>query len=66
LSRLDQKAANHGLKTAYTIARADSIGMNRVFEKCGYAHAGCLVNNTQIGGRIRSMNVWYKHLLSRG
>jgi len=37
--------------------------MNRVFEKCGYSHAGVLINNTQIGGRIRSMNVWYKRLL---
>jgi putative beta-lysine N-acetyltransferase len=60
LGRLENEAANHGVKTAYTIARADSPGMNRVFEKTGYHYAGRLVNNTQIGGCIRSMNVWYR------
>jgi len=63
LERLDEEAPNQGVKTAYTIARSDSAGMNRVFEKAGYQYAGRLVNNTQIGGRIRSMNVWYKPLL---
>jgi putative beta-lysine N-acetyltransferase len=62
LRRLDREAVARNVKTAYTIARADSTGMNRVFEKCGYAYAGQLVNNTQIGGRIRGMNVWYKNL----
>jgi putative beta-lysine N-acetyltransferase len=62
LDRLDEEAPNQGVKTAYTIARADSTGMNRVFEKAGYRYAGRLINNTQIGGRIRSMTVWYKHL----
>jgi putative beta-lysine N-acetyltransferase len=63
LNLLCEEALNQGVKTAYTIARADSIGMNRAFEKAGYHYAGKLVNNTQIGGRIRSMNVWYKRLL---
>lgn len=62
LDRLDQVARNNDLKTAYTIARADSPGMNRVFQKMGYRYAGQLVNNSQIGGRIRSMRVWYKRL----
>jgi len=60
LHRLDKETRNRGVKTAYTIARADSKGMNRVFAKAGYRHAGRLVKNTQIGGRIRSMHVWYK------
>jgi putative beta-lysine N-acetyltransferase len=63
LRRLDREAVKRDVKTAYTIARSDSTGMNRVFEKCGYTHAGQLVNNTQIGGRIRSMDVWYKRML---
>ncbi len=62
LGRLEDEAVGCEVKTAYTIARADSVGMNRVFEKYGYVYAGRLVNNTQIGGRIRTMNVWYKHL----
>ena len=62
LERLDAEALKRGLKTAYTIARADSRGMNRVFASADYQYAGQLINNTQIGGRIRSMNIWYKRL----
>ncbi len=62
LDRLDTEARQRGLNTAYTIARADSSGMNRVFASAGYRYAGRLINNTQIGGRIRSMAVWYKRL----
>ncbi|MDX2452322.1 putative beta-lysine N-acetyltransferase [Desulfosarcina sp.] len=62
LNRLDDEAQNLGMRTAYTIARADSYGMNRIFKKMGYRYAGRLVKNSQIGGRIRSMNVWHKPL----
>ncbi len=62
LGRLDDEARIRGIKTAYTIARADSHGMNRVFRKMGYRFAGRLIRNTQIGGRIRSMAAWYKSL----
>ena len=51
-----------GIKTAFTIARAASPGMNAVFRKHGYRYAGLLRNNTQIGGRLESMTVWYKPL----
>jgi hypothetical protein len=36
--------------------------MNVTFARCGYRFAGTLINNTQISGRIESMNVWYKGL----
>lgn len=62
LHLLDDEARLNGVKTAYTIARADSQAMNRVFKMEGYRHAGKLAQNTQIDGRIRSMRVWYKHL----
>ena len=62
LARLDNAAQARGLRTAYTIARADSVGMNRVFARSGYRYAGRLIKNSQIGGRIRSMSVWYKTL----
>jgi putative beta-lysine N-acetyltransferase len=45
---------------AYTIARAYSFGMNITFARAGYIFAGTLTNNTNIGGQIESMNVWYK------
>lgn len=50
-------------KTAYTIARAQSYGMNITFAKSGYEYGGMLINNTQIAGGIESMNVWYKNLV---
>jgi ribosomal protein S18 acetylase RimI-like enzyme len=62
LVHLEDEAHHRGVKTAYTIARADSHAMNRTFEKTGYHYAGRLINNSQIGGCIRSMTVWYKHL----
>jgi putative beta-lysine N-acetyltransferase len=62
LDHMDRETARAGIHTAYTIARADSEGMNRVFQNNGYRYAGVLINNSQIGGSIRSMTVWYKHL----
>ena len=51
-----------GMHTAYTIARSLSAGMNITFAKLGYVFAGTLTNNTNISGKIESMNVWYKLL----
>jgi len=62
LSHMDDKARKLGIKTAYTIARAASYGMNAVFKNRGYNYAGLLKNNSQICGSIQSMTVWYKHL----
>lgn len=49
-----------GIRTAITIARAVSFGMNITFARCGYTFGGTLVNNTDISGGIESMNVWYR------
>jgi putative beta-lysine N-acetyltransferase len=62
LDSMETDVCRRGVRTVYTIARVDSPGMNRVFKTREYRFAGCLVKNTQIGGRIRSMNVWYKRL----
>ena len=62
LSHMDKKTRKLGIKTAYTIARASSLGMNSVFKNSGYNYAGLLKNNSQICGSIQSMTVWYKHL----
>jgi putative beta-lysine N-acetyltransferase len=62
LKHMDDKARCQGVKTAYTIARADSPGMNVVFKRRGYRYGGRLNKNSQIGGGIRSMNVWYRRL----
>ena len=62
LSHMDRKTRKLGIKTAYTIARAASHGMNSVFKNSGYTYSGLLKNNSQICGSIQSMTVWYKHL----
>ena len=62
LSHMDKKTRKLGIQTAYTIAKAASLGMNSVFKNSGYNYAGLLKNNSQICGSIQSMTVWYKHL----
>lgn len=60
LKEMEISAKTQGVKTAYTIARALSFGMNICFAKSGYSFAGTLINNTNICGDLESMNVWYK------
>ncbi|MGA7826209.1 MAG: putative beta-lysine N-acetyltransferase [Geobacteraceae bacterium] len=51
-----------GIRALFTIARAYSFGMNMTFARDGYHYGGTLTNNTNISGRLESMNVWYKML----
>ncbi|MBM9606716.1 putative beta-lysine N-acetyltransferase [Desulfopila inferna] len=62
LQSLEKSIAAEGIKIAYTIARSRSFGMNITFSRAGYSFAGTLINNTNISGKIESMNVWYKPL----
>jgi len=62
LARMENEMKKKNIKAAYTIARAMSPGMNVTFSKAGYQFGGRLKNNTNISGRIESMNVWYKTL----
>ena len=62
LAKMEEKMKENKIKTAYTIARAVSFGMNSSFAKSGYEFTGRLIKNTQIAGNIEDMNVWYKSL----
>jgi putative beta-lysine N-acetyltransferase len=62
LRHMENDMRSRDIKTAYTIARALSPGMNITFAKAGYTYGGRLINNTNIAGQIESMNVWYKSL----
>ncbi len=62
LHHMHDQVLRHGITTVYTIARAQSYGMNLVFQRQGYSYGGFLPNNTQIAGSMQSMTVWYKHL----
>lgn len=62
LEQMEKEMKKKNISTAYTIARSNSFGMNSTFAKCGYNFGGTLVKNTQIGGKIEDMNVWFKSL----
>lgn len=62
LKKMENEMRPRGILTAYTIARAISPGMNITFGRAGYTYGGRLINNTNIAGKIESMNVWYKNL----
>ncbi|XCN72043.1 MAG: putative beta-lysine N-acetyltransferase [Candidatus Electrothrix aestuarii] len=63
LQRMERAMQEENIRTAYTIARAASPAMNITFARAGYKFAGRLKNNTNISGKIESMNVWYKPLV---
>ncbi|MGB3222004.1 MAG: putative beta-lysine N-acetyltransferase [Desulforhopalus sp.] len=62
LSEMELAMETQGITTLYTIARLNSPAMNKTFLKHSYKYAGTLINNTNISGKIESMNVFYKHI----
>ncbi|MBN2412096.1 putative beta-lysine N-acetyltransferase [candidate division KSB1 bacterium] len=64
LNRMEEEMEKLGFIITYTIARSISPAMNITFAKNKYKFGGLLKNNTNIGGHIESMNVWYKNLKS--
>jgi beta-lysine N6-acetyltransferase len=56
----DLRESNY--RTVFTIARSHSTAMNITFARNYYNFCGTLKNNTNIFGRIESMNVWAKSL----
>lgn len=62
LQRMEEEMKGMGIKTVYTIARSISYPMNVTFSGADYSFGGTLWNNTQISGKIESMNVWHKPL----
>jgi putative beta-lysine N-acetyltransferase len=66
LTALEDDLRDRGIMTGYTLARARSVGMNRVFYRLGYEYSGRLLNNCDIYGEFEDMNIWVKQLLPRG
>jgi putative beta-lysine N-acetyltransferase len=60
LKWMENRLTEQGIRTFYTIARLHEPAMNKTFLNQDYRYAGTLIRNTQIAGRIESMNVWYK------
>lgn len=57
---LEHEIQNQGSFNLYTLARAKSYGMNRVFHKLGYRYQGRLINNCHISGSFEDMNLWVR------
>jgi len=66
LAALEDDMQARAIVNLYTIARARSAGMNRVFYNFGYRFTGTLVNNCHIAGRFEDMHVWCKKLEAAG
>lgn len=62
LKQMEKHMIDNNIITSYTIARAESPGMNITFARNGYDYSGTLINNTNISGKIESMNIWVKTL----
>lgn len=62
LKKMEGYIKLHNYKVAYTISRATQTGINIIFSKLNYEYGGTLYNNTNIGGKLESMNVWFKTL----
>lgn len=62
LDVMEQQMKYQGILTLYTIARVNSIPMNKTFLRMGYKYSGLLINNTNIAGSIESMMLLYKSL----
>ncbi len=62
LVALEDDMAKREICNLYTIARARSAGMNRVFFNNSYSWTGTLVNNCHIAGGFEDMHVWCKNI----
>lgn len=62
LALLEDKLRRENYLCAYTMARARSFGMNRVFYQMDFTFSGRLVNNCDIYGSYEDMNIWVKKL----
>jgi len=63
LAEMERDMRSRGMRTAFTIARTLSPGINLIFKQMNYSWGGTLVNNTHISGGIESMWVWHKRLV---
>ncbi len=62
LRTMEQEMKEQGITVLYTIARLNSFPMNKTFIQNGYQYSGTLIKNTNIAGKIESMNVYHKYI----
>nr|WP_295971426.1 putative beta-lysine N-acetyltransferase [uncultured Bacillus sp.] len=62
LMKLESAVMKQGIFCMYSIARAQSFGMNAVLHQLGYQYRGRLLNNCLIYEKLENMNMWVKAL----
>lgn len=62
LKKLGSELVEQGIFCAFSIARAQSFGMNAVLHQLGYQYRGRLLNNCYIYDKLENMNMWVKDL----
>ncbi len=62
LQTLEGECRQQGIYCAFSIARAQSFGMNAVLHQLGYHYRGRLTNNCYIFDKLEDMNMWVKDL----
>jgi len=60
--RLEEQLKGNSFTTAYSLSRAQNLGINKSLSKLGYMYRGRLVNNCNICGGYEDMNIWVKTL----
>jgi len=58
--KLEKILEGERINCLYTIARAESYSMNKVFWQLNYEYGGRMTNNCFIYAGLEDMNVWYK------
>jgi len=58
--KLEKILERERINCLYTIARAESDSMNKVFWQLNYVYGGRMTNNCFIYAGLEDMNVWYK------
>jgi len=62
LEKLEEELRKQGVFSTYSIARAQSFGMNAALYQLGYSYRGRLLNNCYIFENLENMNMWVKDL----
>ena len=62
LEKLEVELRLLGIYCAFSIARAQSFGMNAVLHQMGYKYRGRLLNNCYIFDKLENMSMWVKDL----
>jgi putative beta-lysine N-acetyltransferase len=60
IAKLENLLSKKNMGVCYSLARAKSYAINKIFYNLGYHYTGKLINNCNIYSGLENMNVWYK------